>query len=362
MSERNRGGADEATLDDLLHAMWRERRLILGVTLVIGVLGTAAAFLREPLYDYTTVIQLAMLEQQVGREMLGGQQTVVLGDIEPVEPEPVEHPTITVDVLERAYIPQILERAASNPGPQSNVLIEPEAGVGRQLIVLTSREPEQSGEAVGFLHRLVVERIQYRHASSSRVERRWLERHMRRAQAEAEEAAQQQSALRAAIGDLEAEQLRVNARTAALEDEIDQRREAAVEQQGRDRVRAFIRGHQSLRDLLREHGELEQSLGLSFPMLLANLRGSLAESERRLAEAQAAHAEFEARLEAFHDTRALSIAQRSDAPAGIGAVTAAVLAFVSGGVLGVLVGGVAAIIRRGRRARQTASAGTTGSA
>ena len=138
---------DEISLVDLIVALWQQRWIIGGVTLLVAVLGTVFAVQREAQYDYVTVVEPG---------------TRVFVD----EVEPVATPEDLVRDLERLHVPAARQRFADdadNAGVAPRVRTQLE---GEQVRLVT-RAPADERERVAALHRSVVELLSaYYHGRS----------------------------------------------------------------------------------------------------------------------------------------------------------------------------------------------------
>lgn len=289
---------DEISLVDLWLVLER-RKWVIAVVLCLCVgLGAAYALIKEPVYRYTTIIELARL-----------------GDDETVESTAAARNRIS-----RVIIPMIRDemmREEMGQAPEASESRAPGAGVeipdrdGR-LLELISEYPQARKEDVRLLHERVIDSIKAEHDGFVAAEKEYLELERER--------------LRAEIRRMEAEKKRVaerieDARSRLALGRALQQGQAPGEATDEARAMTLLIIHSQIEDAHRQLSELEEELHKRIPA-----------REERLSINQV---EIKNQLDRIAFTKVHATALASEAPVGTGKRLIIALSMVLGAMLGV---------------------------
>ena len=284
---------DDITLEHLFGALWRQRRWIGGIFILVGGLGLISQLTRPPQYDYTTTLEIGRtVERDVTINGSTGQTqsdgiAINTGAVRPLE--------LVFEVrakLESAYAPAVMREQLER---SDNLGVPPELEIDRsgdRIVMLTSTGPETLHADHQAIHEATVARIVADHEPLVAAERARLQRRLDNALAQQRRAA---SRLEAAAGGGDADTDAPDAVPAQLSAE---RRDALAAQQ---------------------------------------------------AQAATAAAEYRRRLEAVQPTQAVAMAEQSIEPVNASMALRLGLSFVIAAVVAVLGGGIRELLQRRRR-------------
>ena len=283
----------EISLVDLWLVLERRKWLIAVVLCLCVGLGAAYALIKEPVYRYTTVIELARL-----------------GD-----DKAVESTAAAQNRISRVIIPMMREEMGQTPDASESRA--PGAGVeipdrdGR-LLELISEYPQARKEDVRLLHERVIDSIKAEHDGFVAAEKEYLEL--------------EREKLRAEIRRMEAEKKRVaerieDARSRLALGRALQQGQAPAEATDEARAMTLLIIHSQIEDAHRQLSELEEELHKRIPA-----------REERLSINQV---EIKNQLDRIAFTKVHATALASEAPGGTGKRLIVALSMVLGAMLGV---------------------------
>lgn len=377
---------EEVTLVQLVIALWQQKWVIVGVTVVCVIAGTGYALTKPAIFEYSTTIEIG---------------TQLEGD----DPRPIEPPENVVSKLERNYIPEAIrtyeqELLESNGGETRRLQVDARQPNGTNLVVLTSEAPEELAEYYIRLHGRVVERLAADHQRDAKLDRVRVENQLEEAKLRLEELtdervlkverqeiqnritaeknkleslSDQQELLQTELENLEVQDELVEKRLKQLSDYIADARErrsrAQNEVQGGSEGMALMLIDNELQRDIDRQTELEERLMVEIPEKRADLRSKLEnnqreqllqretisalealyeklliDQERRLPEARARVAELETRLQNLRETRAVLPPRQSLNAVGTSSRLIIVLSLVLGGMLGLFAAMVASFV------------------
>lgn len=283
---------DEISLVDLWLVLARRKWLVIGIAVLCLAAGLAYAVMREPVYSYTTVIELART-----------------GDGKPVESTDSARARMTQVIIPLVRHEMVL--AQTDPGsrpPRASVRV-PQGG-GR-LLEIVSEYPRAARDDIGRFH----ERLSHLLKAE----------HDRLVSMEQERLTLAQETIQGEIKRIEAEQQRIRARITEAGSRLSAGRilqgEATGEATDEARAMTLLIIQSQIEDAHEKILALEQTLYQELPSRSDELRLQLAETNNQ--------------LERISFTKAHATALVSEYPVGAGKPLIAALALVLGVMLGV---------------------------
>ncbi len=319
------GYEDEINLVDLWLVLMKHRTLIVAVVLLCVLAGIMLALLVPAKYQYSTSIELGA--------RLDGENDVVV----------IESPETLLAKIQESYIPlarqQYQQYLAEHSAVESVLKIEARIPKGSQIIVLSSKGPEDAGVMHKAVQQSVINMVKMDHERITDVLRKETEILQNRAKAKLEELKDDATLIQARekrLGDVSV--LLAN-QAKEVRDDLAQARadRANAIKQTKDESRALTlmmldSGVQQYRQRL---AQIDERLKIKVVDSRDTLVRQLANNRRAQLSQQDTIAKLKIQLASLRETRALTPPMRSLEATGPGSSLIVMLALVLGLMLGV---------------------------
>jgi len=314
---------DEISLVDLWVVLVRHKTLLFGSLVFCVVVGMLIAFLLNKQYTYTTSIEL-------------GSRIVNSGIV------PIEEPQTLLAKIQESFIPMVLQEYYGN-NQNSNIHIKMDSRIpkGSEIIVISSKGPEEKENTFKQLQLAVVERVREDHKRILNIIKYDLE--MMRNKAVNNLGAIKDGALLiqarekriTEVGNLLKDQI------ASIKTRIDEavlsRKKAVKEASNEPKAMTLLLLDSEIEQQQKRLSELEERLFIKMADNRDQLVKSLADNKREQANGKDNISSIDTQIKNLRETRSVGVAVKSNEPVGMSRKLVVLIALAIGIFSGIFI-------------------------